>query len=362
MDMLNKFLCLLVRGNLTQEEKEYIRNVYNRKGKDEIRELVTQNKVLPFAARTFCECGVDGLEWQQVLNEYRERNKNILVFLNEAYKTLHLFGVQKIFVSENFGALLSAGEDLGLFTSGDVDNFAPLSERSKIYKAMDHLGCNRKERFTGKNQIAAEFFPPDSFGLPKEFYFSVDFYPLARLKLPCFVDEKNFIDWDELHYYGNTEIALAPPDALMYICMLHVSLHSFCRAPGIRLYVDLLNMSKLNIDYEKLASWGKRDGTCTRLGVAREISNKLMNTQIPDKAVSLSRQAKCILRLVFDRQKGELLYEPKSFKVLMIEIMCDDRSFLHGILELIHPNVEWMIRTYGSSSWKAYINHILRIL
>ncbi len=362
IEIPENFFCLLIRGNLTQSEKKHVSEIYENLGKEEIQKLVDKKKIIPFAARTFCECGLDSTEWENVFEEYRKRNLKIIAFLDAAYKSLHAYGVKKMFVSENFGALLSAGEDIGLFTSGDVDNFAPLSEKEKIYAAMDAIGCTRKERFACNNQIAAEFFPPDSFDLPEKFYFSVDFYPLARLKLPCFIDEKKFVDWDAVHDYPGTEITLAPADALMYICMLHISLHSFSRAPDIRLYIDLLNMSKLKIDYDKLSEWCKRDGTCTRAAVAAEISNRLMHTDIPAVITELSVKKDRLLHRVYCDEKKDLQYEPRGLKVLMIEALCDDRNIFHGVASIIHPEKEWMIKTYGSCGLKSKMKHILRTL
>ena len=80
MDIPNKFLCILVRGNVTQDEKEYIRDIYNKNGKENICELIKVNKIVPFAARTFCECDIDSSEWQSVLNNYRNRNKKIILY------------------------------------------------------------------------------------------------------------------------------------------------------------------------------------------------------------------------------------------------------------------------------------------
>ena len=141
LEISSAFLSFLIRGNLSEDEKERVREVYQTYGKTEITKLVKRKKIMPFAARTFCQCDIDYDEWNNVLKDYRERNQNIITFLDATYKMLHEHGVNKIFVSENFGALLSADEDIGLFTSGDIDNFSPITERDKIYKAMDALGC-----------------------------------------------------------------------------------------------------------------------------------------------------------------------------------------------------------------------------
>lgn len=357
------FYSLLIRGtDLTESEKNDLCQLYTRQGRDAIYEMAKQKKILPFAANAFAFCGLDQPFWEEILEQYRRRNRAILNCLNTAYSELDRQGVTKMFVTENFGALLSAGNDIGLFASGDVDNHADPAEKEKIYKAFETLGYRRKERYSGGHLIAAEFFPPESEGLPEKFYISVDFYPLARLKLPCFIHSEEFVDWKKLFCYENTAVKLPPADALMYICLLHISLHSFSRAPDIRLYIDLLNMSHTQVNYEKITAWCRRDHTCTRAAVAATISNALMGTTFPELITGLSDKKEKVLALVYDKDKNSLRYEPRGFKVLRIEICCNDSGSWSGMKEILFPDKSWMKKVYGNSSFVAHLRHIRNVL
>ena len=243
-----------------------------------------------------------------------------------------------------------------------MDNHADPSEKEKIYRAFERLGYTRKERFSGRHQIAAEFFPPQTEGLPEKFYISVDFYPLARLKLPCFIRSNEFVDWEKIFCYEKTAIKLPPADALAYICMQHISLHSFSRAPDIRLYMDLLNMSCVEVDYDRLAAWCKRDHTCTRAASAAQLSNMLVQTRIPETIVNLSDKRRHILRLVYDERRGELRREPGRLKVLYIEGRCHDRGIFAGIGSILFPGKEWLRKVYGGSGVLAHLKHFCKIL
>ena len=357
------FYSLLIRGeNLTCEESEHLNQVYSEYGREKLCRMVKEKKILPFAARTFSTYGLDVEYWQNCLDQYRTRNRKILRCLSRAYESLQRFGIKKMFVSENFGALLSAGGDIGLFASGDVDNYADPSEKDKIYQAFDSLGYTRKERYSGNRQIAAEFFPPEDADVPEKFYISVYFYPLARLKLPCFIEADQFVAWDKTWRYADTAIQLPPPDALMYICMLHISLHSFSRAPDIRLYIDLLNMAKTRVDYTRIRQWCQRDHTCTRAAVAAELANQLMKTKIPDEVVQLSDRRVKIEKIVFNPVSNDLIYEPRGLTVLRIEALCNDRGAINGCLEILFPDKTWMNSVYGSSGLTAHIKHFLKVI
>lgn len=359
----DNFCCLLIRGtDLLEQEQAYVTRVYEELGREVLYEQMQKKKILPFAANAFVFCGLDAAYWKEILEQYRQRNRAILVCLDEAYRELGHQDVKKMFVSENFGALLASGNDLALFASGDVDNHADPEEKNKIYRAFEKLGYARKERFAGNHLIAAEFFPPKTEGLPENFYISVDFYPLARLKLPCFIHAEDFVDWSELRPFRDTAVKLPPADALMYICMMHLSLHSFSRAPDIRLYFDLLNMSHTQVDYEKVAAWCQADKTCTRAAVAAQLSNLLMHTQIPDEIVGLSEKRHRLIKLVYDSSRNDLHYEPRGLKVLLIEVFCHDRGVLSGMWEIIFPEKEWMQKTYGGSGIVAHIKHFLKVL
>lgn len=363
MNGLDSYYSLLIRGSdLTESEREHLCNLYQEQGREELYRMAKAKKILPFVANAFACCGLDVTFWQEIMEQYRIRNRAILNCLDKAYAELTRQGVTNMFVTENFGALLSSGNDIGLFASGDVDNHADPEEKEKIYRAFENLGYTRKERFFGGHQIAAEFFPPETEGLPEKFYISVDFYPLARLKLPCFVRSDEFVDWDKLFCYENTAIRLPPADALMYICLLHISLHSFSRAPDIRLYIDLLNMFRTKVDYEKIASWCRRDHTCTRAAVAATISNALTGTRFPDAITHLSDKKQKVLALVYDAEKSTLRYEPHGLKVLQIEIRCNDSGILSGVKELLFPDRAWMKKVYGGSGIAAHLKHFIKVL
>ena len=349
--------------NTTEDERNKIEKIYRESGRDSFYQTAKKKKVLPFVAKALMQLDLDAEFWGDILEEYRNRNTNILSALDMAYDSIRKNGVKRAFVSENFGALLSAAGDIGLFASGDVDNYVDPSEKDKLYRAFEEIGYTRKERYSGKHQIAAEFFPPqETTGLPEGFYISVDFFPLARLKLPCFVDADRFVDWSALTSYKDTAVLLPPPTALMYICLLHISLHSFSRAPDIRLYIDLLNMSRLNVDYRQIERWCKEDHTCTRAATAADICNELLRTNFPESLLELSPRRARVKKYVFDTEICDLKYEPRGGAVLKIEIACDDSSDLHGIRTILFPDKTWMWETYGGSGVLAHVKHILKVI
>lgn len=353
-------LPLLLKEIRSESEDERITAFYNENGVDAVFEFVQNKKIVPFAAKTFAFLGLDKDFWSEKLEFFKSRNLKIIALLDKIYSTLHRHGVRKMFVTENFATLLCADGDLSLFASGDIDNYADISEKEKIYAAFDELGFERRERYAVKNQIAATFHPHDP-EIGEKFYISVDFHPLARLKLPCFVNADDFVDWSRLSTYKETDITLPPADALAYICLLHISLHSFSRAPDIRLYLDIANVSKCGADYAKISEWCKRDATCKRAAAAAFLANRLLGISGLDTLIDLAN-IEDILTLVYDSKNNDLLYEPHGFKILKLEGACDDRRAINAFWHMLFPDRDWMRETYGSTGIVSHVKHFIRLV
>ena len=357
------FNSIIIRTEgLSEQEKELVCSVYQENGKTAMYEYFNTKKILPFAAKTFCNLGLDSDFWLPILEEYRERNRKIVAFLDVAYKTLREYGVKKAFLTENFSALLTSGRDIGLFASGDVDNCYDPEEKEKIYSALKSLGCTYRERYSLKRLNGTAWYLPPEYGLPKKFHVGFQPTPLSRLYLPNFVSMNDFDGWKDLYNYKDTSIQLPNPDTLLYICMLHISLHSFARAPDIRLYTDILNATQVEIDYKKIEDWAKKNNTKTRVSTAATLANYLMKTNIPDNIANLTDRKNKLINLVYDQSANDLIYEPQGLKVLKIESRCDDKGVIHGLFVIAFPEKGWMRQTYGGCGLGSYLKHIVRIL
>ena len=197
--------------------------------------------------------------------------------------------------------------------------------------------------------------------LPEGFHFGFEVFPLSRLTQPCPVRTDDFTDWTKLRKYRDTAILLPPREALLYICLLHISLHSFCRAPAIRLYRDIVNAADGLTDEEwtRIAAQAKRDRTERRLNTAAYLSNQLAGTSLP---IAHTPKIEHLKRLVYDEKNGVLLPEPSRTRVMRIEIACNDGSFAAGLREMLLPDKHWRKSVYGSGGFAGLVRHWKRIL
>lgn len=349
-------------GRISENERKSILELYSFHGKKRVYETVTKKNILPFVSKLFCSLNIDYKFWNEKLSFFRERNENVIQNLNLIYQKLDESDVRKIFVSENFATLLSADGDKALFASSDVDNYADISEKSKIYAVFNSLGYSIEERYCYNHLVSTSFYNLDKF--EDGFHFVVGWNPLSRMKLPELVNADDFVDWNDLRKYGNTSITLPPDDALMYICLLHISLHSFARTPDIRLYRDIVDASQKNVNWEKIMVWSFKHNTTNRLITGAYLSNKLAAVEFPDDVLLAANKkaVKRILTFVYDESTNNLKYHPSGLRLLLIEIFCFDGGVISAIKAMIFPDKIWLHATYGNKTTWSYIRHWKNLL
>jgi len=369
--MINKTFILfsrlcnrsIINRELDKSEIIEIKQVYNSMGFTKCYALAEKHKLLPFIAKLLNEIGVDIVHWLPIINSYRTRNLHVLHELTKIYEIFYLNGIHKVFVTENFGAMLSADTDIGLFASGDIDNYADIAEYDRICAAFSQRGYKKKDRFSGHLLISTNFTNNEL--LPKNFEIGIEWFPLSRLKLPCFVEANKFINWNLLSYYKDTRILLPSPDVLMYICLLHITLHTYCRAPAIRLYRDIVNAS-LNMtreDWENVERLAKEDKVCRRIAASAFIASKLGEVNIPNEIVQCAHgKEKRLLKLVFIDSLKIIRPEPSKYRVFLVELLNNDFGVNQGIRELFFPNRVWMQQVYGTDRIVSYLKHIKGIV
>lgn len=355
--IFSKLCNLSIQNNFSDSEFVLL---YNMLGDDRAVSMATKAKMLPFIAKACLKSNISTNIWKPIYKKFSNRNNKVIEALDIAFTAFKKYGIKKAFLSENFGALLSSNSDFAVFASGDVDCYVDPSEYEKVSMAFAELGFLRKERYS-KNLLISSEFSHDKI-LPENFSIGIDLFPLSRLSMPCFIQTDNFVDWNKMRRYGTTAIVLPPIEALMYICLLHISLHSFCRAPAVRLYRDIVNcaIGMQNNDWQSILKWAERDRVRSRISMAAYISSIIGKVKIPPEIIALLN--KQIFDLVFDSDDGILRDEPDRINVLKIEALCNDNSIIDGIREIVFPDSAWMTEVYGENNIITEIKHIFDIL
>lgn len=349
------------RISLTANEIEEIKMLYRDEGREKIQAHAAKKKIIPAVAYLLVKIGVDIEYWKQISDSFRARNQRVVCYLDDFYKALDNAGVDRIAVVENFGALLYAEADLALFGSGDSDNYGDKNIREQIVTALTSAGYRVSDITSGNLFIASEIFHKDTD--VDNYHFGINWDVTNRTKLPCLTSKSDFLNWKACTFYKDTHIRIPPAEALMYICLMHIAVHGFCRTPDIRLYVDIANMASKPLDWSEIEKWAKKDGNCLRVSVASTLANRFLGVNIPDEIMRLGnpRRRERLINLVSDPNKNILRDFPSRTKGILIDIESCDGGVIEGMRYVFFPPSQWLREKYGSSviGWVKHLRNLL---
>jgi hypothetical protein len=348
---------------LTEEEKLYVINNYSSGNAADLKETLTTKKVRPVVGKMMVGLGVDVDYWQKEYDFFLNRNKAVIEEIDYIFGELRKKGVTNIIAYENFGALLSSGTDTALYSSGDVDLFADVSQKETIVKVMKSLGYKPTLDFHHERNIMTEFLKEN--GIIRV---NIDWIILRRMMFPINVSLDGVLDWGSLRHYSNTNIQLPSKEALLYLCLLRIAVHGFSRSPDVRLYIDIQNCACVNPDWEQVIKWAKRDNVLTKVVAVAYISHQLNGVAVPDDVLRIAEQdkyAQLIIAKCYDFENRTLRYDPSGMELLRVEAASDSRSLAGEILAMFFPPKKWLAAFYqkdGDACYKKYVNYYKRMI
>ena len=348
-------------GTIAPETAQSIIQTYETEGRNKIYAAAKKKKLIPAIANLCIKLELDQEYWTPIVEMYRERNRKVVLCLDEMYRLLGDNGITRIAVVENFGALLASHEDIAMFGSGDVDEYADPELRESITAVLKKNGYTVTDTRVGSLYISTTISKPETF--PDNFHFGINWDVTNRLNLPCFTSKGDFIEWARASKYAKTAIRLPSPEGLMYVCLMHISVHGFCKAPDIRLYYDIANAAEQQIDWQKIVNWAQRDGNCVKIATAAFLANRLLDVDIPEFVFEIGnkKQKRKLLKTCYDEETNCLKDFPGKIARIKIDIYSHDEGALKGMQYILFPNKEWIKAKYGSI-FTGYIRHAASLL
>ena len=354
-------------SKLSIEDISIIKKASKKYASVELKEYAQSKKVLPFVAKLFLDLKIEKDYWSNIYTTYEKRNTEILSVLKRVFNLFKEKKINKIFLYENFGALLASDSSIGSFASGDVDLYSDAIHRKDVVEILSNEGFYPKKTNKSTETVKTEFFNSSLF--ETGFGINIMWKPLSRLKLPFQIDINNSIDWHQLINYKNSNILIPEKEALMYLCLLHTSVHGYHRSPDIRLYTDTDRVALLNPDWNIISSYAKSDRTEVRVAASSILSNKMIDTSLPlnwkNKYLSKYNHLNRLINRVYDSKNNYLKDEPKGLSVLLIEILSSDSNCIKAGFRVLFPNKTWIREYYLHNNEPlitGYIRHIKNLL
>lgn len=286
--------CMKDQASISFDEQQYIRDEYNKIGKESVYAYAKTNKVLPYFAHTFINAECDVSYWKSIHSCYSVRNEEVITLLNTLYIELGKQGVDDVFVAENFGSILSSGVCVGCFCSGDIDFYVQEKDIEKIDKVVVALGYSWSNRHKKKKSFAREYCGVLPSG--EDFWLNFQWKPMTRKKTHLY-DQRAILRrypllLQETELFENTQIKIFKPEAALYLNCVHIaSGHYYILMPKARLYADVDRPIRYRqVDWSKFNRWIEDDDLGIRADTVLMISKILLDTPVPDVVFSNAKK------------------------------------------------------------------------
>lgn len=348
---------------LTEDAKQFILTGYTKENREGLIHVATKKKVLPVVGKLMMQMEIDRELWEGHYRHFRDRNIRVTELVADVFAAFQSNGITKICAFENYGAMLAAGTDIALYSSGDVDLYAEVDQKEAIIRIMDTFGYKPTMDAINKRNIMTEFFKED--GIIR---INVAWKPLRRFSLPFKAQTVKYFQWNEMGYYQDTPIRVPIPETLLYLCFLRIAVHGYSRSPDIRLYIDTFNAIYNQPNWDQVVEWAKRDGVYTKFATVAAIAHDLIGLDVPDSVLSFAQKDKYtqrILAITYDYKGHTLKYDPSGISLLKVEAASDNRSVVGELFRMLFPSKEWVKEYYQNENeniMTAYRRYYKRLL
>lgn len=308
-----------------------------------------------------------GDEWQE---EY-DRQQRHLTFLREKAKEIcgimDKAGIPMV-ILKNGGIMIGLVDNAAKCPMEDIDS---LVRKSDFYKAHEIL-VNNGFTFKFRSEYEAEKFDEAYRDGATEYYITTPdgekmWFELAWravagrwIRPDLEPDTDGFI---ERAYCpdGTKARVLSPEDNLLQVC-IHTAKHSYVRAPGLRLHMDVDRIvAHTEVDWDLFLQKVKATHVKTSTYLSLYIPSVLFGTNVPQYVLD-ELKPKNINKLLAMLADAGLL-NPKETKFSKIQFLRFQTALYDSkcdILRVIYPSTKWMQERYNCTF--TAVHTVLRLL
>lgn len=369
--LVNRIMCQSL--NQVQPEDGVVNEIRERylEIRNQLIDNAKKNKMMPFIAKMLLDAGIDSTYWNDVLKEYRLRNSNAKAELIAILECLGQNGICA-YPIENFASLILTGADLAMFASGDIDVYVQSREYERVNIIMQGLGYFAESR----SEICGDFYRKPGV----EIGFNMMWTWQARENCPMETKlEQNNLgvnagiaDWG----IDGIEVGLGiiggggyiGADELMYMCLVHSSVHYYAAKPGLRLYYDICLLGKQNINWNQVYRYAEADGYLNRVAASAYFACERVHAVVPEEfyssIIGTDRRAKRLVDFINKMWEANTLYADFTIiHKIFIESFSNDECVVKTIYKMLFPNRLWINRKYhGDSYLKNWLKHVACLL
>lgn len=295
--------------------------------------------------------------WEQEYEKQKHRQEFLKRTAKDICLKLDSAGIPMV-ILKNGGIMLSMVQEAVKCPMEDIDSLIKKKDFFKAHDVLVENGFVLKFRSEYEKDELEEAFRHGS----SEYYLLMDDGSRMWFELSWRAIDGRWIrpdlepDTDELVNRsfipdGTKVHVLSPEDNLLQVC-IHTAKHSYCRAPGLRLHMDVDRIVSHNcIDWEKFLKKVKESHVRTSTFISLYIPKKLFNTDIPQWVLD-DLKPKNVKRIL-DMLANAGLLHPKERKFSKFQFLRFQTALYDSksdIIHVIYPGKEWMNERYGCNS------------
>lgn len=344
---MGRFLVSALKARRDATDEELLARQLRALGTDACRAAARRNQIESHVGTSLVEVlGSAAVDkgWRDVVVQNEGRVHDLMTATAAVADALTAAGAVHALV-ESGGTLLGTDLPASAFCSGDFDM---LVEREHFHTAValaQEQGFElmkrdgrastaraelRRERDGGNQWLAIGSTPFDRVWVPLSFH--VDVGPWLKRAVPSRKVASLFV--------------LHPTDALAFVA-IHTSTHSYVRAPGLRLHVDVDRVATDNvIDWARVVTSAGEAAARTRVFVSLSMAAGLLGTEVPARVLAdldpgLRWHA---LRALLAREGSVADGRPKlpRGKTVALDALLDDRGPLDWAQSVVVPDRSWL--------------------
>jgi len=294
--------------------------------------------------------------WIKIYDECHRKASEKLQAAKEIAQRMQDHGIDMI-VLKNGGILADIIDDPAKMPMGDIDTVVHKADFIKAYEIMVEAGY--KFEYSNEYEVPdinnalrdgdAEYWKqiaPDHL-----FCCEIAWRIVAGrwMRPDCEPDtESNF---SRMHYAKDSYIGILDPvDNLVQVC-IHTAKHSYLRAPGLRLNLDVERIVRhCKIDWDLFLQKITAAHTKTAAYYSLYIANALFETPIPERVLATLRPSKR-KQASIEKMLGQAGFlHPKERKFSRLGFLRFQTALYDSFSDMLHtlyPNMAWMQQRYG---------------
>src|SRR5881397_2153271 len=313
-----RFLCLAVKARRTEPECSMLRRLHDELGGDGAAQLAADHRAEPIVAHGLSEAGIGGAPWDGWHEASRGRIGRMMSLLDEIAARAGKLGIPVVALKN--GAIARALHPCSACVPmGDLDLLVPRGDFVRMHEVLTAMGfavVTGGARAAGVEAGLAEGGTDYGLSADGETY-AIDLQWRAvsgRRARGDHAPRPAPLIGRPIATPGTAARMLAPVDNLVQVA-LHTAKHSYCRAPGFRLHLDVDRVVHgTEIAWDGVVEMVRRLGVDTAVFLSLSIPRGLFGTPVPDGILRELAPAPARQAMLYRWLRSVSVFEPERPK------------------------------------------------